>query len=96
MECFLDDALAKRYIILSKSLMVSLVFFIKKKNRKLRFVQDYKKLNAIMIKNCYLLPLVSDIINCLMKAKIFNKFDIRWGYNDIWIKKAVIVSTDAY
>lgn len=84
---FLDDALTKGYIVLSKSLMVSLVFFVKKKDRKLRFVQDYKKLNAIMIKNCYLLLFASNIINHLTKAKIFTKFDVRWGYNNIRIKE---------
>lgn len=75
---FLDDALAKGYIVPSKSPMVSPVFFIKKKDRKLRFVQDYQKLNAVTIKNRYLLPLASDIINRLTKAKIFMKFDVRW------------------
>lgn len=35
--CFLDDALAKGYIVPSKSLMVSPVFFVKK-DGKLRFV----------------------------------------------------------
>lgn len=74
---FLDDALAKGYIVLSKSPMVSLVFFVKKKDGKLHFVQDYRKLNTITIKNRYSLLLASDIINCLMKAKIFTKFDVR-------------------
>lgn len=68
--------------------MMSPVFFIKKKNGKLRFVQDYWKLNAITIKNHYPLPLASDIINRLTKAKIFTKFDARWGYNKIHIKEA--------
>lgn len=49
---FLDDALAKGYIVLSKSLMVSPVFFVKKKDGKLRLVQDYRKLNTVTIKNC--------------------------------------------
>lgn len=35
---FLDDVLAKGYIVLSKSPMVSPVFFVKKKDGKLRFV----------------------------------------------------------
>lgn len=85
---FLDDALTKGYIVPSKSLMVSPVFFVKKKDGKLRFVQDYQKLNMVTIKNHYPLPLASDIINCLTKAKIFTKFDVRWGYNNIRIKEA--------
>lgn len=35
---FLDDALAKGYIVPSKSPMVSSVFFVKKKDKKLRFM----------------------------------------------------------
>lgn len=66
---------------------MSPVFFIKKKDEKLCFMQDYRKLNAITIKNCYPLPLTSDIINRLTKAKIFTKFDVRWGYNNIRIKE---------
>lgn len=77
--CFLDDALAKGYIVPSKSPMVLLVFFVKKKDGKLHFVQDYKKLNAVTIKNCYPLLLASNIINHLTKANIFTKFDVRWG-----------------
>lgn len=73
----------KGYIVPSKSPMVSSVFFVKKKDGKLRFVQDYRKLNAVTIKNRYPLPLASDIINCLTEAKVFTKFDIRWGYNNI-------------
>lgn len=75
--CFLDNALAKGYIVPSKSPMVSLVFFIKKKDGKLHFIQDYHKLDAVMIKNHYPLPLASDIINHLTKARIFTKFDVR-------------------
>lgn len=88
LERFLDDALTKRYIVLSKSLMVSLVFFVKKKDGKLHFIQDYWELNVVTINNCYPLPLASDIINRLTKAKIFMKFDVRWGYNNIRIKEA--------
>lgn len=85
---FLDDTLAKGYIVPSKSPMVSPVFLIKKKDGKLRFMQDYQKLNAVTIKNRYPLPLASNIINRLTKAKIFTKFDVRWGYNNIRIKEA--------
>lgn len=85
---FLDNTLSKGYIVSSKSLIVSPVFFVIKKDGKLCFMQDYRKLNAVMIKNHYLLLLASDIINRLTKAKVFTKFNIRWGYNNIWIKEA--------
>jgi hypothetical protein len=63
LDCFLEENLWKGYITLSKSPMSSPVFFIKKKDGKLWLIQDYRKLNDIMIKNCYPLPLASEIIN---------------------------------
>ena len=84
---FLEENLKKGYIRPSKSPLSSPVFFVKKKDGKLRFVQDYRRLNEITVKNRYPLPLVSDIINRLRGAKYFTKFDVRWGYNNIRIKE---------
>jgi hypothetical protein len=47
MDAFLEEALATGRIRQSKSLLGAPVFFIKKKDGKLRFVQDYQVLNAI-------------------------------------------------
>ena len=87
LEQFITDNLAKGYIVPSKSPMASPVFFVKKKDGKLRLVQDYRKLNDATIKNRYPLPLATDIINKLRGAKIFTKFDVRWGYHNIRIKE---------
>ena len=48
-----------------KSPMASPVFFIKKKDGALWSVQDYQDLNAMTVKNWYLMPLISKIINQL-------------------------------
>lgn len=63
------------------------VFFVKKKNGELRLIQDYRPLNKFTVKNRYPLPLASDIINKLKDANIFTKFDVRWGYTNVRIKK---------
>ena len=47
MDTFLEEALATGRIRPSKSPIGALVFFVKKKDGKLRFVQDYRTLNAI-------------------------------------------------
>jgi RNase H-like domain found in reverse transcriptase/Reverse transcriptase (RNA-dependent DNA polymerase)/Integrase zinc binding domain/Chromo (CHRromatin Organisation MOdifier) domain/Integrase core domain len=86
LDRFLEENLRKGYIIPSKSPIASPVFFIKKKDGRLRLVQDYRKLNEYTIKNRYPLPLASDIINRLQQARLFTKFDVRWGYNNIRIK----------
>jgi hypothetical protein len=49
MDAFLEKALATGCIRQSKSPLGAPVFFIKKKDGKLRFVQDYRALNAITL-----------------------------------------------
>ena len=39
-----------------------------------------------MIKDAYPLPLVSDLINKVKDARVFTKFNVRWGYNNVRIK----------
>ena len=77
----------KEYIQPSKSSQTILVFFVGKKNRKKRIVQDYWYLNEWMVKNNYLLVLISDINENIGTKKVFMKLDLRWGYNNIRIKK---------
>ena len=84
---FLNENLAKGYIKPSNSPQASGFFFIKKKDGSLRLVQDYRKLNQITIKNRYPLPLISEIVDKLRGAKFFSKMDVRWGYNNVRIKK---------
>ena len=64
-----------------------LVFFVLKKDRKKRMVQNYRYLNSWTIKNNYLLLLISDLINNIGKKKIFIKIDLRQKYNNMRIKK---------
>jgi hypothetical protein len=71
----------------SKSPMAAPFFFVKKKDGGLRPVQDYRALNDMTIKNRYPLPLISELINKLKKAKYFTALDVRWGYNNVRIKE---------
>ena len=84
---FVKDQLRKGYIRPSKSPQMSLVFFVPKKDGKKRMVQDYQYLNSWMVKNNYLLLLISDLINSIRKKKVFTKMDLRWGYNNVRIKE---------
>jgi hypothetical protein len=85
MDTFLEEALATGCIRQSRSPLGALVFFIKKKDGKLRFVQDYQALNAITRKNRYLLPLINGLIHRLKGARYFTKLDVHWGYNNVRI-----------
>jgi hypothetical protein len=87
MDAFLEEALATRHIRQSRSPLGAPVFFIKKKDGKLRFIQDYRALNAITRKNRYPLPSINDLIHRPKGAHYFTKLDVRWGYNNVHIRK---------
>ena len=76
LKTFLEEQLVKRYIRPSKSPYASSFFFIKKKDGKLRPVQDYRRINDFTIRNQYPLPLISDLITDLRGAHIYTKLDI--------------------
>jgi hypothetical protein len=87
LDAFLEENLKSGHICPSKSPIASPFFFVKKKDGKLRPVQDYRKLNACTIKNQYPLPLIPELINKLKGAKYFTKLDIHWGYNNVCIQE---------
>ncbi len=87
LDKFLDENLDSGHIRPSKSPFALPFFFVKKKDGTLRPIQDYRKLNKMMIKNQYPLPLISELINKLCGAKYFMKLDVRWGYNNVRIKE---------
>jgi len=84
---FILEQLRKGYIRLLKSPQTVLVFFVEKKDSKKRMVQNYRYLNEWTIKNNYLLLLILDIVEKICSKKIFTKMDLRWGYNNKWIKE---------
>ena len=84
---WLDEQLKAGLIVESKSRYTAPCFYIPKKDRSLRLVQDYRKLNQVTIKDKTPLPLIEEVIDKLKEAKYFNKLDLIWGYNNIWIKE---------
>jgi hypothetical protein len=59
---YLDDNLDKGFIIISAAEIVSPVLFIRKSNKGLRFYINYRKLNGLIKKNKYLLPLIDETL----------------------------------
>jgi len=76
LDAFLEENLRTGRIRPSKSPIAAPVFFIKKKDGSLQLVQDYRALNAVTVKNRYLLPLISQLISQLRGAKYFTKLDV--------------------
>ena len=44
-------------------------------------------MNEWTVKNNYPLPLILNIIENIGMKKVFMKIDLRWGYNNVRIKK---------
>ena len=75
---YLTSHLNKKFIISSLVIFAFPILFVKKINRKfLRFCVDYRKLNVLIKKDRYLLPLIDEILTRIEKAKIFIRLDIK-------------------
>ena len=84
---WLDEQLKAGLIVESKLRYAAPYFYIPKKDSLLWLIQDYRKLNQVTIKDKTLLPLIGEVIDKLKETKYFNKLDLIWEYNNIWIKK---------
>jgi hypothetical protein len=63
------------------------VIFMPKKDGTLQLCVDYQGLNAITVKNCYPIPLISELLNQLNNAKVFSKLNLLDAYYWIRIKE---------
>jgi hypothetical protein len=85
LHTFVKEHLARGTIKRLKSPYAASFFFIKKKNGKLRLVQDYRPINKWTIKNRYPLPLIPQLINRIGDSELITTVDIEWGYNNVQI-----------
>jgi hypothetical protein len=89
----LQELLDKGFIRPSTSPWGCPTLFVKKKDESLRLCVDYRPLNAVTIKNKYLLPRINVLFDQLVEAKVFSKIDLRSGYHQIKIKTSDIPKT---
>ena len=66
---------------------------MKKKDGSLRLCVDYRRLNHVMIKNKYPLPIIEDLFDQLKGSKYFSKIDLRLGYHHMRVKEEDIPKT---
>ena len=64
-----------------------LILFIFKKNERLRLCVNYKRLNAIIIKNRHSLSFIIQTLNRFCEAKRFIKLNLKNAYHRIQIKR---------
>jgi hypothetical protein len=84
---YLEKMLRLKIIRRSTSPIAAPLLFVGKKDATLRLYVDYRGLNAVTILNRYPIPLISEILNRLGKAKIFTKINLRNAYHLIRIKE---------
>ncbi len=65
MKNYLIKHLNKDFISSSSASYASLILFIEKKDDSLRFCVDYRKLNALIKRNRYLLSLIDETLACI-------------------------------
>jgi hypothetical protein len=84
---YLDENLEKGFIQHLKSPTNAPILFVKKKDGSLRICVDYCGLNQLTIKNHYLLPLISRLLDQLSHAKVYTKIDLHGAYNLVRIRE---------
>jgi predicted protein tyrosine phosphatase len=78
--------LARGWIQPSRSPASALILFVPKKGGKLCLYVNYRALNRITKKNQAPLLLIREILDRLLKAKVYTKLDLKDTYYWIYIK----------
>jgi transposase InsO family protein len=63
------------------------IVLVKKKDKTLRFCIDYRRLNAITMKDAFPLPRIDEIFDQLADAMYYTKFDFKSGYFQVPLSK---------
>ena len=89
----LDNWLKQGIIRLSKSPNASQVVIIRKKTGEIRLFVDFRKLNAISIRDSFPLPRVEEALQAVQAAVWFSSFDLSQGYLQMAMEEEDIEKT---
>ena len=87
LKTYIETHLKTGFIQPFKSLADTPILFDKKSDGSFRLCVDYRGLNNLMIKNRYWLPLISESLDWLGRAKRFTQLDLISAYHRIRIKE---------
>ena len=82
---FINESLCTGFIQPFSSPHAAPVLFVKKKDGSLQLCINFHGLNKISEKDCYPLPLISDLLDSPSRAKIYTKIDLWHAYHLVWI-----------
>ena len=85
----INKMLDKDIIEPSLSLWSSHILLVTKKDGSIRFCKDYRRLNAVIVKDAYPLPRIDNSLDAFSGSKWFSTLDLVSGY---W--QAEIVESD--
>ena len=80
---YLNEHLKKRFIVFNYALFASLVLFIEKSNKKLRFYVNYRKLNVIIKRNRYFISLIDEVLIKIQNYKYLTRLNIITAFNKL-------------
>ena len=83
----IDELLASGHIERAQSPYGAGVLFVEKHDKSLRLCVDYRRLNAITVKDVYPMPRVDVSIDKMEDARFFAKIDLRSGFYQIRVNK---------
>ena len=81
LQKYLHENLQKEFINSSKTLYASFILFVVKSNDQFRLCVDYRKLNVIIKRNSYPIPLIEEILARVIDCKFLFKLDIISAFN---------------
>ncbi len=80
---YLIKHLNKEFIFFSFASYISLILFAEKKDESLRFCIDYRKLNALIKRNCYSLLLIDETFAHIQESKYLIRLNIIVTFNKL-------------
>jgi len=92
LQDIIDQMLRDKIIGHSTSPWNSLIIFVKKKEdaskkEKWRLVVDFRRLNEVTVGDSYPLPLITDILDALGKARYYTTVDLASGFHQVPLRE---------